>query len=56
MVSLVPVVQIEVKSGGAWRTDAEGSARIGPLPAGDYEASLIADFQELLPEVPPWNR
>jgi len=24
--------------------------------AGEYEASLIADFQKLLPEVPPWNR
>jgi phosphoglycolate phosphatase-like HAD superfamily hydrolase len=24
--------------------------------AGDYEASLIAEFEKMLPEVPPWNR
>ncbi|RMH77220.1 MAG: HAD family hydrolase [Calditrichaeota bacterium] len=24
--------------------------------AGDYEASLIAEFEQLLPEVPPWKR
>jgi phosphoglycolate phosphatase-like HAD superfamily hydrolase len=24
--------------------------------AGDYESSLIEDFEKLLPEVPPWNR
>jgi beta-phosphoglucomutase-like phosphatase (HAD superfamily) len=24
--------------------------------AGDYEASLIAEFEKLLPEVPPWKR
>lgn len=24
--------------------------------AGEYEASLIADFEKLLPEVPPWKR
>ena len=24
--------------------------------AGDYEAQLIADFEKLLPEVPPWKR
>jgi phosphoglycolate phosphatase-like HAD superfamily hydrolase len=24
--------------------------------AGDYEASLIAEFQKLLPEVPPWKK
>ena len=24
--------------------------------AGDYEASLIADFEKLLPEVPPWKK
>ncbi len=24
--------------------------------AGDYEAALIADFEKLLPEVPPWQR
>jgi len=24
--------------------------------AGEYEASLIAEFEKLLPEVPPWKR
>ncbi len=24
--------------------------------AGDYEASLIAEFQKLLPEIPPWKK
>jgi hypothetical protein len=24
--------------------------------AGEYEAALIADFERLLPEVPPWKR
>ena len=24
--------------------------------AGDYEAALIAEFDRLLPELPPWNR
>ena len=24
--------------------------------AGDYEAALIADFEKLLPEIPPWKK
>jgi hypothetical protein len=24
--------------------------------AGEYEALLIAEFEKLLPEVPPWKR
>ena len=24
--------------------------------AGDYEAKLIADFEALLPDTPPWKR
>jgi phosphoglycolate phosphatase-like HAD superfamily hydrolase len=24
--------------------------------AGDYEAALIAEFEKMLPEVPPWKR
>jgi len=24
--------------------------------AGDYEAKLIAEFESLLPETPPWSR
>jgi hypothetical protein len=24
--------------------------------AGDYEAALIAEFEQLLPEVPPWKK
>jgi phosphoglycolate phosphatase-like HAD superfamily hydrolase len=29
---------------------------LGGSFAGDYEAGLIADFEKLLPEVPPWRR
>jgi phosphoglycolate phosphatase-like HAD superfamily hydrolase len=35
----------------------EGLARfMAGKYAGDYEASLIEEFQKLLPEVPPWQR
>jgi len=29
---------------------------VGGIFAGDYEASLIAEFDKYLPELPPWKR
>jgi phosphoglycolate phosphatase-like HAD superfamily hydrolase len=39
------------------RFQGEGIGRfLSRTYAGDYEASLIAEFQKLLPETPPWKK